>query len=167
MICEKTGLKEIIEKNDKTKLKFNKLLSIARLYKDLKSFLNALALNQDADTIEYNTQKVSLMTMHAAKGLEFPVVFVAGCEQGLIPFARNGKEIDDFEEERRLFYVAMTRAMDILCLSYAKKRSIYGENKTRQKSVFIDDIENRLTKIVKARAYIKPGKKAKQLEMFK
>ena len=60
----------------------------------------------------------------------------------------------------------MTRAMDILCLSYAKKRSIYGENSKRVKSVFINDIEDRLIKIMKTKVYIKPGKKAKQLEMF-
>ena len=182
MICEKTGLKQIIEKNDKTKLKFDQLLSIAENCSNLKTFLDYIALNQDVDTIEYDTQKVSLLTMHAAKGLEFPIVFVAGCEQGLIPFVRKGKNgkgknrddknIDDIEEERRLFYVAMTRAMDILCLSYAKKRNIYGvnnpksTNKNRQRSIFIDDIENSLTQIVKSHFFVKPVKKAKQLEMF-
>ncbi len=166
VICEKTGVKEIIEKDNNTKQVFDKLLSIAGVYNDLKSFLDAVALNQDADTIEYNTQKVSLLTMHAAKGLEFPVVFVAGCEQGLVPFARNGKDIDDLEEERRLFYVAMTRAMDILCLTHAKTRNIYGVNEKRKRSFFIDDIEKKLTQIIKSRVYIKPVKKLKQLEMF-
>jgi len=166
-ICEKTGLKKIIEKEDKAKQIFEKFLSIAGLHNDLKSFIDAIALNKDADTIEYDVQKVSLLTMHAAKGLEFPVVFVAGCEQGLVPFARDGKNIDDLEEERRLFYVAMTRAMDILCLSHAKKRSIYGVRKTRERSFFIDDIEKELTQVVKSRVYIKPVKKAKQMEMFK
>ncbi|MDM8538369.1 UvrD-helicase domain-containing protein, partial [Desulfobacterales bacterium HSG17] len=171
IICEQTGLKEIIEIDDKTRKIYDKLLSIAGLYNDLKSFLDALALNQDADTIEFNVQKVSLMTMHAAKGLEFPVVFVAGCEHGLVPFARdgknqNGENIDNLEEERRLFYVAMTRAMDTLCLTHAKKRRIYGINQKRVRTFFIDDIENRLTQSIKARVYIKPGKKTKQLEMF-
>jgi DNA helicase II / ATP-dependent DNA helicase PcrA len=176
IICKKTGLKESIEKDDKAKQVFEKLLSIAGLYNDLKSFLDAVALNQDADTIEYNSQKVSLLTMHAAKGLEFPVVFVAGCEQGLVPFARNDtnqddknpveKNIDDIEEERRLFYVAMTRAMDILCLTHAKTRSVYGVKQKRKRSYFIDDIEKQLTQIVKSRVYIKPAPKAKQMEMF-
>jgi len=166
IICKKADLKEIIEKADKTKQIFDQLLSIAGFHNDLKSFLDALALNQDADTLEYNTQKVSLLTMHAAKGLEFPVVFVAGCEKGLVPFARDGKNIDALEEERRLFYVAMTRAMDILCLTHAKTRNIFGTNKTRQRSFFIDDIEKKLTHNIRAKAFIKPGKKAKQMEMF-
>jgi superfamily I DNA/RNA helicase len=166
IICTKADLKEIIEENDKTKQVFDKLLSIARLHNNLKDFLDALALNQDADTIEYNAQKVSLLTMHAAKGLEFPVVFVAGCEQGLVPFARDGKNIDALEEERRLFYVAMTRAMDILCLTHAKTRNIFGISKTRQRSFFIDDIEKKLMQNIKAKVFIKPDKKAKQLEMF-
>jgi DNA helicase II / ATP-dependent DNA helicase PcrA len=166
IICEQTGLKDIIETDDKTRKTYEKLLSIAGLYNNLKNFLDALALNQDADTIEFNVQKVSLMTMHAAKGLEFPVVFVAGCEQGLVPFARDGKKNDNLEEERRLFYVAMTRAMDILCLTHARRRRIYGINQKRVRSFFIDDIENKLTQNIKARVYIKPGKRAKQLEMF-
>jgi len=166
IICEKADLKEIIEGNDKAKQVFDKLLSIAGLHDDLKNFLDALALDQDADTIEFNTQKVSLLTMHAAKGLEFPVVFVAGCEQGLVPFAKDGKNIDALEEERRLFYVAMTRAMDILCLTHAKTRTIFGISKTRQRSFFIDDIEKKLTQNIKAKVFIKQGKKTKQMEMF-
>jgi len=141
-------------------------LSIAGLHDDLKNFLDALALDQDADTIEYNTQKVSLLTMHAAKGLEFPVVFVAGCEQGLVPFAKDGKNVDALEEERRLFYVAMTRAMDILCLTHAKTRTIFGISKKRQRSFFIDDIEKKLMQNTKAKVFIKQGKKTKQMEMF-
>jgi len=104
--------------------------------------------------------------MHAAKGLEFPVVFVAGCEQGLVPFAKDGKNVDALEEERRLFYVAMTRAMDILCLTHAKTRTIFGISKTRQRSFFIDDIEKKLMQNTKAKVFIKQGKKTKQMEMF-
>lgn len=165
-LCKKEDLSKIIKDNDKAEQAFEKLLSIARLNNDLKSFLNALALNQDPDTLEFNVEKVSLMTMHAAKGLEFPVVFVAGCEQGLVPFAKDGKNIDDLEEERRLFYVAMTRAMDILCLTYAKKRSIYGKSFKRQRSFFIDDIEKKLTQVEKSFVHLKVRKKEKQLELF-
>ena len=165
-ICQRTDLKDIIDGNDKIKQVFEKLLSIARLHNDLKSFLDALALNQDADTIAFKAEKVSPMTMHAAKGLEFPVVFVAGCEQGLVPFAKDGENIDDLEEERRLFYVAMTRAMDILCLTYAKKRSIYGKSLKRQRSFFIEDIEKRLTQVEKSLVRLPVKKKEKQLELF-
>ncbi|MBU2629839.1 MAG: UvrD-helicase domain-containing protein [Proteobacteria bacterium] len=166
LLCEKTQLNQIIGENDKTNQVFEKLLSIAGSHNDLKGFLDALALNQDVDTLEVNVEKVSLMTLHSAKGLEFPVVFVAGCEQGLIPFAKDGENIDDLEEERRLFYVAMTRAMDILCLTYAQKRTIYGKRLTRQRSFFIDDIEKKLTQVVKSPVQLPVIKKEKQLELF-
>ena len=82
--------------------------------------------------------------MHAAKGLEFPVVFIAGCEDDLIPFKRRGGEQADIEEERRLFYVGMTRAKDRLYLTRAKQRRIYGKLEYRLLSPFVADIENRL-----------------------
>jgi len=166
ILWQKTGLKDIIEDKDKIQVELDKLLSRARLYDDLKGFLDGLALNRDADAIGADMEKVSLMTLHAAKGLEFPVVFVSGCEQGLVPFAKDGKHIDDLEEERRLFYVAMTRAMDILCLTYAKKRSIYGKNCKRQRSSFIEDIEKRLTQLEKSSVRLPVKKKETQLELF-
>ena len=82
--------------------------------------------------------------MHAAKGLEFPVVFITGCEENLIPFKRGNTRHVDIQEERRLFYVAMTRAKDRLYLSRAKKRRIYGKFEDRVASHFVADIENRL-----------------------
>ncbi len=166
LLSEKVGLKAIMEKNDQTKQAFEKLLSLSRLHHDLKGFLDAVALDQDADILEYDVEKVSLLTLHAAKGLEFPVVFVSGCEQGLIPFARGGEHIDNMEEERRLFYVAMTRAMDILCLTYAKKRSIYGSRLKRQRSLFIEDIEKKLVRMEKSAEQMPEKKKPEQLELF-
>jgi len=166
LLCKKAGLNEIMEKNDGTKQAFEKLLSLARVHHNLKGFLDALALDQDADVLEYEVEKVSLLTLHAAKGLEFPVVFVAGCEQGLIPFARDGQHIDNMEEERRLFYVAMTRAMDILCLTYAKKRRIYGRSLKQQRSLFIEDIEKKLTRLEKSADRMPEAKKPEQMELF-
>jgi superfamily I DNA/RNA helicase len=165
-LSEKTGLNEIMGKNDGTRQAFEMLVSRAQPHPDLKSFLDAFALDQDADILEYDVEKVSLLTLHAAKGLEFPVVFVAGCEQGLIPFARDGEHIENMEEERRLFYVAMTRAMDILCLTYAQKRRIYGRRFKRQRSLFIEDIEKRLTRLEKTAARMPELKKPEQLELF-
>jgi DNA helicase-2/ATP-dependent DNA helicase PcrA len=165
-LSEKAGLNEIMETNDRTRQVFETLVSLASRHPDLKSFLDALTLDQDADILAYDVEKVSLLTLHAAKGLEFPVVFVAGCEQGLIPFARDGEHIEDMEEERRLFYVAMTRAMDILCLTYAKKRRIYGRSFKRQRSLFIEDIEKRLTRQEKNAARMPELKKPEQLELF-
>ena len=107
------------------------------------------------------------MTMHAAKGLEFPVVFIAGCEKHLIPLSRQGAEPDDPAEERRLFYVAMTRAMERLYLTRAKKRSVYGELLSRSPSPFVADIENRLKRDDSPeRQKKKKTKEQKQLKLF-
>jgi superfamily I DNA/RNA helicase len=124
-------------------------------------------LNHDQDFWIPEAEKVSFMTIHAAKGLEFPVVFVAGCEQGLIPFFPGKGEPDDMDEERRLFYVAMTRAEHLLCLTYAKKRMVFGKIEERQKSVFLQDIEKNLfqhrnTELVRKRKTDTP----KQMELF-
>jgi uncharacterized protein (TIGR00375 family) len=109
-------------------------------------FLAALALYTDTDAYAWRVEKVSLMSMHAAKGLEFPIVFIAGCEQGYIPFRRTADESPDIQEERRLFYVAMTRAMARLYFTRAKKRRIYGRLEPRSMSRFVADIETRLKK---------------------
>ena len=107
-------------------------------------FVGALALHTDTDAYTRRVEKVSLMTMHAAKGLEFPVVFIAGCELGYLPLERSPQEPADIEEERRLFYVAMTRAMARLYFTLAKKRRIYGQLESRELSPFVADIETRL-----------------------
>ncbi len=96
------------------------------------------------DTYTTQAERVAFMTMHAAKGLEFPVVFVAGCESGLIPFKRSDKDSTDIDEERRLFFVAMTRAKERLFLTCAKKRKIYGKTEKRTLSPFVEEIEERL-----------------------
>ena len=165
-LSKEAGLIEKIEADTRTDHAFNRMLAIAGFHKKLDSFLDEIALNRDVDTVAERAEKVSLMTMHSAKGLEFPVVFVAGCEQGLIPFARDGEQVEDPEEERRLFYVAMTRAMEILCLTYAKKRQVYGRLEKRQRSVFIGDIERTLTRFEKPAAPSPKPKKEIQLELF-
>ena len=85
------------------------------------------------------------MTVHAAKGLEFSHVIVAGMEEGLFPFLQD-ENTHDTEEERRLCYVAMTRAKDYLCFSYARRRNIYGSYRTMRPSSFLSDIPNNLFK---------------------
>ncbi|OQY51570.1 MAG: DNA helicase [Desulfobacteraceae bacterium 4572_89] len=170
ILTESLDLKMKIEQDQILGTAYEKLRSLALLYPVPEDFMDALVLNQDPDHLARSAEKVSLMTMHSAKGLEFPVVFVTGCEQGLIPFARDGKTCDNPEEERRLFYVAMTRARDVLCLTYARKRSIYGTWKNQQRSFFIDDIEKRLAQY--ETQYPKPitrvGEKQRetQLELF-
>ncbi|MBU3951312.1 MAG: UvrD-helicase domain-containing protein, partial [Proteobacteria bacterium] len=145
---------------------YEHLVSLARLYPSPSEFMAYLILDQDPDYLSNFVERVSLMTLHSAKGLEYPVVFVTGCEQGLIPFARDGETCENPEEERRLFYVAMTRAMDILCLTYAQKRRIYGTSQKRQRSFFIDDIETRLAQLEGRIDRVKDKQKEIQLELF-
>ena len=127
---------------------------------DAAGFLEAAALKSDPDVFDTRSQKISLMTIHAAKGLEFPVVFVAGCENGLIPFIRHTGETD-IAEERRLFYVALTRAREHLFLTRAKKRTFFGKTEFQRMSPFVADIEARLLK----NENLLPEKKKKQVQM--
>jgi superfamily I DNA/RNA helicase len=148
---------------------FNNLLTLSMDYgNNIAEFLASAALDTDTDAYFPRAEKVSLMTMHAAKGLEFPVVFIAGCEKDLIPLSRQGAEPADPAEERRLFYVAMTRAMERLYLTRAKKRSVYGELLSRFPSPFLSDIENRLKKdeTPKSRKKKETEARQKQLKLF-
>ena len=148
---------------------FNNLLDLSADDGDnIAEFLAGAALDTDTDAYLPQAEKVSVMTMHAAKGLEFPVVFIAGCEKDLIPLNRQGAEPADPDEERRLFYVAMTRAMERLYLTRAKKRSVYGELLPRSLSPFVADIENRLKKddSPKRQKQKKKETDQKQLKLF-
>jgi len=98
------------------------------------------ALMSDQDEIKEKENVVRLMTVHAAKGLEFEKVFITGLEQGLFPHDRLGEKREDQEEERRLFYVALTRAEKKLYLSYAASRTIFGKRQYNVPSEFITDI---------------------------
>ena len=166
-ITENTKLKTIVINNAESKDGFDKLIDISKNHgNNTDEFFTAIALQTDTDTYYPQAEKVSLMTMHAAKGLEFPVVFVAGCEKGYIPFKNGGDKETDINEERRLFYVAMTRAKERLYLTRAKKRRIFGKVVSRDLSPFIKDIAKRL------RTYESPALKKKkknmhvQLELF-
>jgi uncharacterized protein (TIGR00375 family) len=149
---------------------FKNLLSLSEDFGDSAvEFLAYAALDTDTDAYLPLAEKVALMTMHAAKGLEFPVVFIAGCENDLIPLKREGSRQDepiDMAEERRLFYVAMTRAMDRLYLTRAKKRSVYGKFLLRSVSPFVADIENRLKKDETPQIKKKKTSAQQQLELF-
>jgi DNA helicase-2/ATP-dependent DNA helicase PcrA len=106
----------------------------------LESFLDKVSLVTDVDLYEDKGNRVSLMTLHCAKGLEFPVVFIVGIEEGLLPHYRRGEEIEDMEEERRLFYVGMTRAKERLFLSRAEERSTFGVGRANLASRFLDEL---------------------------
>ena len=115
----------------------------------LRHFLETMALQSETDAYDPRADRVTLMTLHAAKGLEFPVVFIVGCEEGILPYLPEGKRAD-VEEERRLFYVGMTRAKEKLILTHARRRFLYGQRVENPPSRFIDDIEEALKEIRRA-----------------
>ncbi len=144
-LAESTKLSEIINSSPKAEEAINRLIDLSRtLDNNISDFFSMTALQTDTDTYTAKAEKVAFMTMHAAKGLEFPVVFVAGCESGFIPFKRSDKDSTDIDEERRLFFVAMTRAKERLYLTCAKKRKIYGKTEKRTLSPFVGEIEEHL-----------------------
>jgi len=106
----------------------------------LEGYLDQVSLFADADKLEDKKNCVTLMTMHNAKGLEFPIVFITGLEEGLFPHNNSIEQDDDVQEERRLCYVGMTRAMDILYLTGAACRYVYGTPQWRAPSRFLSEI---------------------------
>lgn len=110
--------------------------------KSLSDYLEEVALVTDLDSYDSSLDRVTLMTVHAAKGLEFPVVFMAGMEEGLFPLARSSESREELEEERRLCYVGMTRAMEKLFLVHARKRRVFGDYQFNPPSSFLSDIPN-------------------------
>lgn len=115
----------------------------------LPDFLERIILQRETDIYDPKSEKVTLMSLHASKGLEFSVVFITGCEEGLIPYHRKG-EAANIEEERRLFYVGMTRARLKLILTHTASRFLFGERKSNSPSRFLSDIEEALKEHRKA-----------------
>jgi len=111
---------------------------------NLEEFLEQVSLVADSDEIDGDTSKVVLMTLHTAKGLEYPVVFIIGMEDGIFPHLRSLGEPDEMEEERRLAYVGITRARERLYLSNAYCRSLWGQTQYNPPSRFLREIPNDL-----------------------
>lgn len=126
------------------------LISVASKYDKLEPgislnvFLEEIALISDLDQLEEKENAVTLMTLHSAKGLEFPWVFICGLEEGLLPHSRSMLSPEELEEERRLFYVGCTRAISRLYLLYTKNRMLYGESQSVIPSQFLGDIPKEL-----------------------
>lgn len=112
----------------------------------LEEYLQETSLMSDIDEKDMSSDHVKLMTMHAAKGLEFPYVFIAGMEEGLFPLARTEMHPEEEEEERRLFYVGMTRAEQKLYLTYANRRMRFGETKDCSPSPFLSELDKNFIK---------------------
>lgn len=117
----------------------------------------------ETDPLDFKAQRVSLLTMHAAKGLEWPVVFVVGLEQGLLPYLPPGKPPAPAAEERRLLYVAMTRARERLYLSRAARRTLFGETRQPKASPLVEQMPSGLLQIIKPPTR---KKKARQMGLF-
>jgi DNA helicase-2/ATP-dependent DNA helicase PcrA len=155
-VIQETGIEKALREDDSDEerlLNVRELVSVASQYDSLKpeegieALLENTALATDQDELEESKDAVKLMTVHASKGLEFNHVFVAGLEQDLFPFKHLDEgeaNSDEAEEERRLFYVALTRARKKVHLSYAMIRKIYGVERVNVPSEFIDDIEEGL-----------------------
>jgi DNA helicase II / ATP-dependent DNA helicase PcrA len=116
------------------------LIGVARQFETIDEFLEQVSLVADTDEIDDDDSSVVLMTLHAAKGLEFPVVFVIGLEDGVFPHVRAIGEPDEMEEERRLAYVGMTRAQERLYLSHAWSRMLFGSTQYNPPSRFLNEI---------------------------
>lgn len=154
-VIQETGIERLyregVGEDEERLLNVRELVTVAAQYDHLPSgvedFLANAALASDQDDLTKDKDAVKLMTVHAAKGLEFDNVFIAGLEQDLFPFKHAGEDkIDEAEEEeeRRLFYVAITRARKKLYLSHAIIRTVYGTQRVAAPSEFIEDIEKNL-----------------------
>jgi DNA helicase-2/ATP-dependent DNA helicase PcrA len=150
-VIEKSGFYDLYKngsEDERERLEnLEELVTYATRYTDLDQMLEDIALQSDQDELDTpSSGRVRLMTIHASKGLEFDYVFIGGLEQGLFPHDGfdEKKSIEDQEEERRLFYVALTRARKQLFLSYAMIRTIYGEQTFNEPSEFLSDIPDEI-----------------------
>ena len=124
------------------------LIGAARQAESLDQFLEEVSLVADADEVDGDASRVTLMTLHTAKGLEYPVVFIIGMEDGVFPHLRSLGEPDDMEEERRLAYVGITRARERLYLSNAWCRNLWGQTQYNPPSRFLQEIPEALFRMV-------------------
>jgi len=173
---ENTSMKELLEKALEGQdihdgdCSYEFIKQFAALYetgnaaKTLNDFINELGLITPQDDFDPRADAVTLMTLHMAKGLEFRVVFIAGVEDGLLPYSASGTS-DEVEEERRLFYVGMTRAKDELFLAHARTRALFGKAGARTPSPFLREIPEEFIerKVIPDRVRKREGK---QMELF-
>jgi len=167
--------KNLMKGDEKLANNLQRVLGLARIHdasnrnEAARAFFDALALAGGVDHFEARAEKIAVMTLHAAKGLEFPVVFILGCEETILPMQLPGLK-STVEEERRLFYVGMTRAKEQLYLLRAKRRPLFGHVLENQPSRFLADIEEQLKAYEKWQAPLrkepKPRGDENQLGLF-
>lgn len=154
-ILERSGYRQMLEEENSLESQgrldnLMELISVTREFETttesptLSAFLEQVSLVADIDCLEVGAEAVTLMTLHAAKGLEFPVVFLVAMEEGLFPHARSMEKEAELEEERRLFYVGITRAKEELCLTHAGRRTVFGSVINTRPSRFLSEIPHEL-----------------------
>lgn len=131
---------------------------------DLEGLVRQIELGAQVDTLDPRADRISLLTLHASKGLEFRVVFIVGCEQEILPLSWGGEKSRDPDEERRLLYVGMTRAMEALFLSHARKRFFRGRMREMAPSPFLEDLPSHLV-LHETRAIPTPSVKEEDLQL--
>jgi DNA helicase-2/ATP-dependent DNA helicase PcrA len=161
-LLEKTGYRDMLKNDNSLEAEgrlenINEFLTVAKEFEDvnedktLVAFLTDLALIADIDKVEDEeeaTEKILLMTLHSAKGLEFPLVFLIGLEEGIFPHSRSLTEEVEMEEERRLAYVGITRAEQRLYMSRARMRTLYGKTNMNPPSRFLSEIPEELVEAI-------------------
>ncbi|HBR79752.1 MAG TPA: ATP-dependent DNA helicase PcrA [Candidatus Moranbacteria bacterium] len=146
-------LEDLGEEGEVKAENIKELLSVSKKYKDdmaidsIDQFLEEVALVSDTDKIDQDQNSVHMMTLHSAKGLEFPVIFIAGLEEGILPHSRSMLSHKEMEEERRLMYVGVTRAKEKVYLLFTNLRTIFGSTQSNTPSRFLDDIPTHLMDI--------------------
>lgn len=152
-LLRKTGYREYVREQENGEERWENIMELVAVAKEydsleppdgLAQFLEKVSLVQDTDELDEGTNAVTLITLHQAKGLEFPVVFITGMEEGLLPHRKSASP-DDIEEERRLCYVGITRAQKRVYLSYALRRNFFGSSSRTTGSRFLKDIPAELT----------------------
>ncbi|MFN2186661.1 MAG: 3'-5' exonuclease, partial [Anaerolineae bacterium] len=155
-LLERTGYAAFVQDGtEEGQIRWENILelrTVARDYADLPvetaltTFLEEVALVSDVDNLDERVDAPTLLTLHSAKGLEFPVVFVVGMEEGLFPHSRSMDDPEQMEEERRLCYVGVTRAKERLYFLHTFRRTLYGESSVREPSRFLQDFPDHLVK---------------------
>ncbi len=152
LVLEETRYLDILEREEEKRENVGEILNLAAEFEKesekawLRDFLDTLTLASDVDSYDEKDDRVALMTLHSAKGLEFPLAFIIGLEENLIPHFNSARD-GQVEEERRLFYVGLTRAKEMIHLTSAAKRRVFGKEERPVPSRFITDIPKELIEL--------------------
>lgn len=159
----KSSYNELAKEVDEYILKY--LLNLAENHNDKNGFIHEISFLTEADTLDKRSDKITLMTLHSAKGLEFKCVFIVGLENDILPLYRS-KEPEEIEEERRLLYVGMTRAKERLFLTHANRRKWLGTYKNLPVSPFLEKIKDELLKLSRFEKVYEEKDNSEQLSLF-